>query len=306
MTVEEVGAKMNALDAWSVAFPCHWAVKPHGSAFPYFCCTVKGDVPGLKVRVLLLEGWQTFHDYLRTRLDHDFGFYLSPMEFPHFELLVLTNGTVRLSRNDPGLLPQFANERACAFCAPMLWECYGVMLRLESDPKLPLAYADEKAVFARVQSSDGTWRDEPLVIPPPRPHVEKVAFPKKDLAAARDLPIRSDEVFELDLRLVQGLSTQEARPKLVYMLAAVDAKSGAVVFRDRTAIQGDSGLRGLWEGMAPRVLQHFLERKAIPGEIRVSSGRVFRILRPLGLELPFKLVKVTELPHFPAAFQNLV
>lgn len=306
MTVEEVGAKMNALDAWPLAFPCHWAIKPRGSAFPYFCCTVPGDAPALKVRVLLLEGWQTFHDYLRTRVDNDFGFYLSPMEFPHYELLVIKDGGMRLFRYDPGLMPHFANESERAFCATMLWECYGVLLRLESDPKLPLTYADEKAVFARVQSADGTWRDEPLVIPAPRPHVEKVSFAKKDLAAAKDLPLRTDEVLELDLRLVQGMSTQEARAKLVYLLAAVDAKTGAVVFRDRTAIQGDSGLRGLWEGMAPRVLQHFLERKAIPGEIRVMSGRVFRMLRPLGLELPFKLSKVTDLPHFPAAFQNLV
>lgn len=306
MTIEEVGAKLNALDVWPLAFPCHWAIKPRGSAFPYFCCTAKGDQPALKVRVLLLEGWQTFHDYLRTNLDPDFGFYLSPMEFPHFEFLVLRDGGVRLCRYDPGLMPHFANESERAFCATMLWECYGIMLRLESDPKLPQTFADEKAVFARVQAADGSWHDAPLVIPPPRPHVEKVAFAKKDLAVAKDLPLRADEVIELDVQLVKGMSTQESRPKLVYLLAAVDAKTGAVVFRDRTAIRDDTGLRGLWEGMSPRVLEHFLERKAIPGEIRVMSGRVFRMLRPLGLELPFKLVKVAELPHFPAALQNLV
>jgi len=306
MTIEEVGAKLNALDVWHLAFSCHWAIKPHGCAVPYFCCTVPGDAPALKVRVLLLEGWQTFHDYLRTRVDNDFGFYLSPMELPHYELLVLDSGEVRLFRDDPGFLPRLADERECALSARMLWECYGVMLRLESDPKLPLRFADEKAIFARVQSADGTWRDEPLVIPAPRPHVEKVSFAKKDLAAAKDLPLRTDEVLELDLRLVKGLSTQEARPKFIYQLAAVDAKTGAIVFRDRTAIQGDSGLRGVWEDMAPRVLQQLIAHKAIPGEIRVMSGRVFRMLRPLGLELPFKLVKVTDLPHFPAALQNLV
>lgn len=305
MTVEEVGAKMDALGAWEVAMPCHWAVKPRGSAFPYFCCTLRGEIPPVKVRVLLLDGWQTFHDFVRTRIDRDFGFYLLPMELPHFELVVLKTGAMKLFRHDPGFVPREADARERDFCAKMLWEAYGVMLRLESDCRLPLKFADEKAVFARVEGVDGAWRDEPIVIPPPRPHVEKVSFAKKAIAEAKDLSLRTDEALELDLRIVPGMMTREKRPRVLYVLAAVDAKTGEVAFREKLAADAEGGLRGLWEGMPPRVLAHFLARRAVPGELRVMSGRVFRLIRPLCLELPFKLSKVPDLPHFSAALRNL-
>jgi len=306
MTIEEIGAKMDALGAWEVAMPCHWAVKPRGSAFPYFCCTLKGEIPPVKVRVLLLDGWQTFHDFVRTRIDRDFGFYLLPMELPHFELVILKTGAMKLFRHDPGFVPREADARACEFCAKMLWEAYGVLLRLEADRQLPLRFADEKAVFARVEGADGAWRDEPIEIPPPRAHVEKVSFAKKAIAEAKDLPLKADEALEFDLRIVPGLMTREKRPRLLYVLAAVDAATGEIAFREKLAVGPESGLRGLWEGMPPRVLTHILARRVVPGELRVMSGRVFRLLRPLCLELPFKLTKVPSLPHFGAALRNLV
>jgi len=305
MTVEEIGAKMDALGAWEVAVPCHWAIKPCGCVFPYFCCTMKGEQPAVKVRLLMLEGWQTFHDFIRTRIDHDFGFYSLPIEFPHFELVVLQTGECKLFRHDPGYVPRDANVREHDLCARMLWEAYGVMMRLETDPKLPLAFADEKAIFARAETRPGVWRDEPIVIPPPRPHVEKISFAKKDIADAKDLPLRTDEHLELDLRIVPEVMTREQRPRTLYVLAAVNADSGDIAFRDKLSVDPESGLRGLWESLPPRVLAHFVARGAVPGELRVLSGRVFRLLRPLCLELPFKLSRVPELPHFKFAFANL-
>ena len=41
--------------------------------------------------------------------------------------------------------------------------------------------------------------------------------------------------------------------------------------------------------MPPLVLRELVRRGRIPGEIKVRSGRVFRLLRPLCVELPFKL-----------------
>jgi len=52
-------------------------------------------------------------------------------------------------------------------------------------------------------------------------------------------------------------------------------------------------------------LDHLVERHAVPGEVRVLSGRVFRMLRPLCLELPFKLSKVASLPRLDAALRSL-
>ena len=68
----EVGAKMDALGLWNSLAPYNWAVKPHGTAFPYFCNILQGD-GDVKVRFLMLEGWRTLHDYVRLRADLSYG-----------------------------------------------------------------------------------------------------------------------------------------------------------------------------------------------------------------------------------------
>ena len=288
-SVEEIAAKMDALGVWNALEPYHWALKSQGVAFPYFCSVMKGDRPAVKVRFLFLEGWQTFHDYVRTRIDHAFGFYSSPAEMPHFELVVCTDGSAKFFRHDTGYVPQEADARSRVLGAKLLWEAYGVMLRVESDPKLPLSFSGEQAMFARIEGADGVWRDSPLAIPPPRPHVEKVAFPKELVAKAKDLPFEKEAAVAVTLQLLTNVITKEPRPRSVYELKAVDAAGGAVVCADRISIAPETGLRAVWEGMPAQLLRRLVERGRIPGEIRVASPRVFRLLRPLCLELPFKL-----------------
>ena len=83
--------------------------------------------------------------------------------------------------------------------------------------------------------------------------------------------------------------TKEPRPRCVYELKAVDLKTGTTVFGSRVSIHPESGLRGMWESMPVQVLRELIRRGRVPGEIRLCSGRVFRLLRTLCLELPFKL-----------------
>ena len=294
---EDIGAKLNALDLWEVMAPYNWAVKPKGTAFPYFCSVVRGDGKPVKVRLLLLEGWQTLHDYIRTRIDTNFGFYSSPIEMPHFELVVMASGETKLFRHDPGYMPQEANGPGRDLACRMLWEVYGLMLRVESDRKLPLRFAADKAVFARVEGRDGQWSDCPLEIPDPPPHVEKVSFDQVDLKKARDLPVIADLQLALDFRLVPQLMTKEARPRCVYELKAVDLRTGERIMSARVSVHPESGLRGLWESMPVQVLREMIRQGKVPGEIRLVSGRVFRMLRPLCVELPFKLSLHDRIPE---------
>lgn len=286
---EEIGKKLNALDLWEVMVPFNWAVKPKGTAFPYFCSVVKGDGVAVKARLLLLEGWQTLHDYIRTRIDSNYGFYSSPMEMPHFELVVLTSGETKLFRHDPGYMPQEATGAGRDLACRMLWEVYGVMLRVESDRKLPLQFAADKAIFARVEGKDGVWTDSPFEIPDPPPYVEKVSFDQTALKTARDLPVLTDFQIALDFCLVPQLMTKEARPRCVYELRAVDLKTGEKIISSRVSVHPESGLRGMWESMPAQVLRELIRLGKVPGEIKLVSGRVFRMLRALCVELPFKL-----------------
>ena len=295
-TIEDIGAKMDALGVWEAVAPYNWAVCPKGTVFPYFCCVMKGDGNPVNVRFMMVEGWQSFHDFVRTRIDGNFGFYSTPMEIPHFELVFVSGGTVRLFRHDPCFMPRLATDAERAFCSKILWESFGVMMRVEADSELPMKFAAEKAMFARVEGDGGEWSDKALSIPDPRPHVESVTFAKVDLAKAKDLPFAAEEKIAVDFALVIGLSTKEPRARCVYRLSAYDAATGEQFIADAVSPVPDGGLRAMWESVAPRLLKHLLARGRIPGEIMVCSQRLFRMLRPLCLDLPLKLSLHDKLP----------
>ena len=300
-TVEGVARRMDALGIWRKMEPYCWAIRPAGTALPYFCAVIAGDGRPVRVRFLLLEGWQTFHDYHRFRVDRFFGYYLSPMEMPHLELVVLDAGEAKLFRHDPGYLPREANERERALGVRLLWEAYGVMLRLEADGRLPLRYADEQALFSRRESASGVWTDEPLAIPPPPPFVERIELDRDDIRRAKDVPFAADRAVDLDLRLLPTLMTRDARPRSVYELIGVDSATGEEFIRKRASVRPDGGLKGLWTGLPAAVLKSFAERGTVPGELRLLSPRVFRLLRPVCLELPIRLSLHDRLPSLPEA-----
>jgi len=285
----ELGAKMDALGLWGLLEPYNFAVKPKGTAFPYFCTVLRDAQGPVKVRFLMLEGWQTLHDFVRTRFDNNFGFYSTPAEMPHFELVVPKDGEPRVFRHDPGYVPQPANDAQLELVGRILWEAYGVMMRVEADGKLPLKFADDRAIFARVERADGEWVDEPLVIPDPPPHVEKISFSKADVGKAKDLPFAADCAFEVDFGIAQGVMTTDPRPRAVYALVAADAGTGERMVDCRMSVAADGGLRSLWESMPAQFLRELIRIGKVPGEVKVRSMRMFRMLRPLCLELPFKL-----------------
>lgn len=300
-TPEEIGRMMDALDLWKVLTPFNWAIRPRGTVFPYFCTLLLDSRPAVRARLLMLEGWQTFHDYIRTRLDRFFGFYLTPMEMPHFELVVAASGETKVFRHDPGYMPRELTDGERELVAKVMWEAYGVMLRIEGDRKLPMTYADEQAMFSRLEGADGVWTDSPLAIPRPADTVERISFPKADIDKAKDLPFANGEAIEVDFRMLTNVMTQEKRPRSVYALVVVDGATGERLVCDKASVGPDGGLKALWEAMPARLLKHIIARGRFPGEIRLVSGRVFRMLRPLTVQIPFRLSLHDRLPHLEEA-----
>ena len=298
----EIGKKIDSLGLWKSVMPYNWAVKPRGTVFPYFCTSLGDQNPAVKARFLMLEGWQTIHDFVRTRVDRNFGFYSTPMELPHFELLVLASGEAKVFRHDPGYVPRDLTESESALVVRVLWECYGIMMRIESEPTLPMTYSEDRCMFARVETAPGVWEDAPLKIPDPQPHVEKVSFKNEDVAKAKDLPFATEESLEVDFRLVPNLVTREPHPRCAYILCAIDGATGEKQVWDSLSVRPDGGLRAMWESVPPRLLKHLVARGRIPGEIKLVSGRMFRLLRPLCIELPFKLSLHDSLPAIEKAY----
>ena len=304
-TPEQIGAKMDALGLWEQVFPFNWAVRPKGTVLPYFCSLLLEKTGPVKARLLMLEGWQTFHDYVRMRVDRNYGFYSTPMELPHFELAVLREAGVAIFRDDPGYTPRFLNERENELVGRILWESYGLMMRIENDFKLPLSYAAEKSMFCRTEYESGKWRDEPLSIPDARPHVEHIRFAKDKLKKVQDLPFLKDEALELDFRLLPGMMTREKRPRSCYALVIADSAAARRVALDKVSMNPEHGLRGLWEALPERILDHLIAHGSLPGEIKIISGRLFRLMRPLCLELPFKLSLHDRLPALEESMKDL-
>ncbi|MBQ6135947.1 MAG: hypothetical protein IJI73_01090 [Kiritimatiellae bacterium] len=304
LRLEDVAARLVALDLWDAIGPVNWAIKPLGSAFPYFCTRMKGDGRPVKTRLLLLDGWQTVHDFNRTMVDRSFGCYSSPMEMPHFELVVMADGSFAAVRNDPGYMPRESlSERERAIFAKLLWEVYGVVMRLETDKDLPIAYAADKSVFCRTETAPDRWEDRPLPLQPPRPYVEQISFPNEDLRKARLLTVAADEAIDLDFRLLPNVMTREPRPRCAYVLAAVDSKTGARVIWDKTSVMPDGGLKAMWTSFPPRFLQHLIAHGRVPGTVNILPGRVHRMLHPLLMELSFKLVLHDSLPRLEQAMK---
>jgi len=66
------------------------------------------------------------------------------------------------------------------------------------------------------------------------------------------------------------------------------------------------GLKLLWESLASRLLEGVLKRGKVPAEIHVRTQRMMRFLRPLGLQIPFKLVLHRQLPRLTTAVNSAI
>jgi len=300
---EDIATRMEALGLWAALAPYNFVVKPRGTALPYFCTVMLGGGhPAVSARFVMLEGWQTCHDFVNVRADESYGFYTSPIEMAHYELVYLKDGGKKIFRHDPCFMPHETDATQRALVSRILWQAYGVMMRLETEPKLPLKFMDERAMFGRLETGDGVWEDHAFLIPPARPPTEKVVVPTATLKAAKDLPLVAGDVLDVDMRILPYLATAEKRPRTVFGLVGVVPSTGEKAINVRCSPEPEGGLRALWETMPGRILEALVRRGRIPGEIRCSSGRVFRLLRPLCMDLPFKLTLKSSLPELERAY----
>ena len=93
----------------------------------------------------------------------------------------------------------------------------------------------------------------------------------------------------------------EPKARSIYLFAAVDANASTrFAWRTMVVSGKPDGLASLWQSLAPQLLDHILAAGKVPGEIHVRSMRMVRFLRPLGMQLPFKLVVHAALPALDA------
>ncbi len=296
--IEELMRQIEALGFWPGYV--QWVLMPQGSVYPYFgMIEALADNPEIKAQGLFLEGWQTFHDYNLWRHDHNYGFISFPGELPGFLCLWLKNGEVKAFRQDPGYKTRPLNDREEALFHKLVRESFGLVMRIENDPKLCHKYLEEGSLFGRRQVNVRKWEDVPVPLVQPRPHVERVSLPKADVDAAKDKPLLKERVVDVAFRCNPHYTTTEAHSRMAYDLDVRDAADGKSLVSIRMSVRPPQcTIADMWQNLAPGLLREFVKLGFVPGEIRVCSQRVFRLLRPLTMQLPFKLSLHDELPGF--------
>ena len=65
-------------------------------------------------------------------------------------------------------------------------------------------------------------------------------------------------------------------------------------------------LKPLWESLAAHLLEGVIRYGKVPGTLNMRSQRIMRFLRPLGLQLPFKMVIHKQLPQIAAVVNRAI
>lgn len=302
-TAEEIAAKIDSLGMWDVLCRYNFAIKPLNTPFHYFFSAKCDGAGAAGKRIMLFEGWRTYHDYVHLMADRNYGLFTVPLEFPHFELVASGAGRFMPLRFDPGYVPRAPEGDAMTLCSKIVWQVYGMAMRMENDEKLPLSYADGRALFSRVETADGKWEDAPFPIPDEIPQKESIAIAAKLVNAAKDLPIDANLSYEIDFRAIPNLVTKEAKQRYAYRLAVADGTSGDSILSEFTSVRNSSEVRSAWLDISSRMMSLFARTGRIPSEIKVLSQRMMRILRPVGMELPIKISLHDSLLHVERLFK---
>ena len=297
---ESIARELARLNVWEKVAKHNFAIISEMALEPYLVSVNLEKAGPIAGRLLLFPGFDVFRDYRLFQEVPDYGVAMSLLDFTHWEVIALRDGTVQLYAYEPGYVPRPLSAEELSLLAPVLYECYGLFMRMEEEPDLPAKYVtqDSQRMFARKEGLDGKWRDTPLELPPvPNPlYQEQVLLDKKKCAEAAKLGIDESVSWQIEFAQLPNFHTREDRPRFLYLFAGVDETSGTRVIWDKASVSGQpNGLKSLWEGLSARLLLAVLRAGRIPAAVKVRSARLARLIRPLGLQLPFKLVQQSKL-----------
>lgn len=313
--IDEVARAIVALGVWKRASKYNWALVSEMFERPLIAavdCPAQGAVAG---RLLLFNGFEAYRDFRIFQANRDVTFAMSPADIDHLEIIGLKDGTSQVLDFRPGFVPAAPDPELRSLLAPVAYECYGLLLRMEDEPELALAYKSRNALFSRREGLDGRWTDAPLALPPESAltWVEKVAFDKNKCARAARFDLATEEVWEADFIPMPLYHTEEAKSRMMFLFAAVDSRTGERRVWRKLAVDPAcprdgslNSLKALWESLASQLLEGVLAFGKVPGAIHVNSGRMARFLRPLGLQLPFKLVHHRMLPRLVTVLNRAI
>ena len=313
--IDEVARAIVSLNVWKKASKYNWALVSELFDKPLIAAVNPSPSGPISARLLLFNGFMAHRDFLLFRQSPDLSFAMSPMDFDHYEVIGLKDGSAEVFDYRPGFLPVHPDGETSATLAPVLYECYGLLLRIDENPDLPTIYVKEQAMFSRKEGLDGKWCDEPL-IPPNLATVswtERVGLDRAKCSQAARFDMEPDETWEVDFMQMPMYRTNDLQARMMHLLAAVDARTGERRVWQKLAVDPSiprngtlDALKPLWESLASHLLDGVLRRGKVPGSLSVRSQRMMRFLRPLSLQLPFRMVLHRQLPQVAVAVNRAI
>ena len=313
--IDDVAKAIASLNMWKKASKYCWALVSELFDMPLIACVNDAQNGPIAGRLMLFNGFAAHRDYLIFNQSKDISFAVSPLDFDHFEVIGLKDGGAEVFDYRPGFVPVHPDEETRRLLAPVLSECYGMLLRIEDDPELPARYRSENAMFSRREGLDGRWTDSPLKPPESRAltWTESVSLDRAKCSRAARFDMAQGEAWETDFIQMPLFHTEDEKPRIMFMFAAVDAKTGERRVWEKMAVDPSiprngtlDALKQMWESLASKMLDGVLARGAVPSEIHVRTQRLMRFLRPLGLQIPFKIVLHGQLPRLAAAVNTAI
>ena len=313
--IDEVAKAITALKMWKKAAKYNWALVSELFDKPLIAVVNPAQQGPIVGRLMLFNGFAAHRDFLIFRQNADLSFATSPIDFDHYEVIGLKDGSAEIFDYRPGFIPTHPDDETRALLAPVIYECYGLMLRIDENPELPALYMKDQALFSRKEGLDGKWHDAPLR-PPNLDTVtwtERVGLDRTKCAQAARLNMEPDEAWEVDFTQMPLYRTGDSQARMLFLFVAVDAKTGERRVWQKLAVDPSiprngtlDALKPLWESLAAHVLDGVIRRGKVPGAIHVRTQRLMRFLRPLGLQLPFKLVLHREMPQLTATVNRAI
>ena len=313
--IDDIAKSIAALNVWKKASKYNWALVSELFDRPLVAAINPAQQGPIVGRLMLFNGFIAHRDFIVFRQNADLSFAMSPIDFDHYEVIALRDGSAEIFDYRPGFIPVHPDAETRALLAPVLYECYGLLLRIDEDPELPAMYVNDKALFARREGLDGKWHDTPLR-PPNIDSVtwtERVGLDRAKCAKAARLNLETDEAWEVDFMQLPLYGTGESPARTMYLLVAVDAKTGERRVWKKLAVDPSvprngtlDAIKPLWESLAGHLLDGVIARGSVPGAVHMRSQRMMRFLRPLGLQIPFKMVLHKQLPQLTAVLNRAI
>jgi hypothetical protein len=224
----------------------------------------------------------------------------------HLGLKLSGNNCPLFRTYKPGFAPWFLESNEAHGLKVALEQLLDVAPRTHSDVSLLWPESDSDMCLVRVPRNNAageTWSDEFREIPPSKHDVTYIRIDSDQGRDFRKLPALKIAV-ELDFFLLQvPIHGDGGRPRIPYVLMAVDAETGIVMAHEFMTVQ--TTMADMWAAVPGKLITMFLKLGIQPSRVVVREGSLAVVAGALSRVFGFELRRQAKLRNLDRAKESL-